>query len=144
MCLDTEDQMVWTGAWDAPRGDSSRYIFRFRRRYSAQMAVGHRLGFISCAVECKGDGVIVPLARNRPVIHRCLPKRRPLLSAPSAPLQLGDDPGTRDLRPPSLCDDGARCLPCRFAQMELAAMSRRACITTQSASKLQAPHSPHA
>lgn len=88
------------------------------------MAVGHRLDSFHAPWRAKGTGKLCYWLVIGLAIHRCLPKRRPLLSAPSAPLQLGDDPGTRDLRPPSLCDDGARRWPCRFAQMALAAMSR--------------------
>ncbi|KAF1365045.1 hypothetical protein EJ07DRAFT_151454 [Lizonia empirigonia] len=122
-CVSTQ-KIRWSGrAWDAQRGDSSRYIFRFRKIQS-QMAVGHRLDSFHAAWSCEGGGRILLLGV---AFHRCLPKRHPHLpSAPSAPLQVEDDPGTRDSRPPFLCEiaPGARRLPCHLAHMEKAAMSR--------------------
>lgn len=103
--LVSTQKIRWPGiAWDAPRGDSSRYIFRFRK-IQCTNGGGSPPGFVSCGVELRrGRKKIAIGRRNSPLftnagIHFCH-----CPSAPSAPLQLEDDPGTRDARPPFLCE----------------------------------------
>ena len=96
VCLDTEDQMVWNGR--GMRSEvTARVISSVSARYSAQMAVGHRLDSFHAACICEGGGRNIAIGRrNSPLFTKAAPTSGTCPSAPSAPLQLEDNPGTRD------------------------------------------------
>ncbi|KAJ8116735.1 hypothetical protein OPT61_g1904 [Boeremia exigua] len=123
--LDTVDQMVWTGAWDAPRGDSSRYISRRRKtQIQCTNGGGSPLESNSCGVECEGDGIILLLAQTRPCNSPLFTKAAPTAVSPvcsAASGRLPWHPGPATAFP---VRSRARRLPCHLAHTELAAMSR--------------------
>lgn len=100
--------------------------FRFRK-IQCTNGGGSPPGFVSCGVEQRRGGRILLLGV---AFHRCLPKRHPHLPPARQPRLLRcnwrTDPGTRDSRPPFLCEiaPGARRLPCHLAHMKKAAVSR--------------------
>ncbi|KAF2632096.1 hypothetical protein BU25DRAFT_140137 [Macroventuria anomochaeta] len=64
---------------------TARVISSASARYSAQMAVGHRLDSFHAAWSCEGGGRILLLGV---AIHRCLPKRHPHLPLARQPRRL--------------------------------------------------------
>lgn len=134
-CVST--QMIrWSGrgAWDAPRGDSSRYIFRFRKN---RMQL-HKWRWVTAWIhfmqrpEQRGRrnyAIGSKSACNSPLFTKAAPSAvSPVCSAATGPRR-PRQPGPATAFPVRHCDHGARRWPCRFAHMELAVMSRRACIS---------------
>ena len=83
LCLDKK--IRWSGsAWDAQRGDSSRYIFRVRK-IECTNSGGSPPGLFHAAWSCEGGGRILLLGV---AIHRCLPKWHPHLPLARQPRPL--------------------------------------------------------